>query len=348
MTSAWGNPSSRHEVGRTAAMGLNAALEDVAAILNCHPEEIYFCSGGTEANNHALKAAGSGSIVASSIEHKSILAPLAEPAFKDRTALVKVDLAGSIDLGHLGRLLENGPALCTVMYANNEVGTVQPIAAVSEMCKNAGVLLHVDAVQAPAHLSLDVKSLGVDLMSLSAHKFGGPRGVGALFVKSGVNLPAFVLGGGQQRGMRSGTVDVAGAVGMSVALRIAEENRAQVDDLIAKRNRLMNGVLAAVPDAMVTGSREQRLANHASFCFPGVNGESLLVDLERQEIMCSSGSACDGDSPDVSHVLEAMGVPDDLARTALRFSLDHSTTDREVHDTVLAVRRSVKNVKALA
>ena len=257
--------------------------------------------------------------------------------------VVGVDGAGLLDLDALAAVLRPDTTLVSAMYANNEIGTVQPLAEISRLCRALGVPLHTDAVQAAGHLPLDVAELGVDALSASAHKFGGLRGAGFLWVRGAVPLVPLLHGGGQERGRRSGTTDVASAVGTAVALHAAASTReAEVARLTALRDRLVDGVLAGVPGARLTGHRTRRLPGHASFCFAGVGGETVLAELEQVGIVCSSGSACSADSDDASHVLLATGLDPDVARTAVRFTLGPTTTAPDVDAVLEALPRAVR------
>ncbi|WP_432572421.1 cysteine desulfurase family protein [Kineococcus sp. SYSU DK005] len=349
LTRVTGNPSSAHEAGRAARAGLDAARAGVAQVLRCRPGEVVFTGGGTEADNLAVTGIATAAprgrrVVVSAIEHPAVLETaraLARQGF--RVDEVRVDARGVVDLEHLERLVDDGTALVSVMYANNEIGTVQPLAQVSALCRAAGAPLHTDAVQAAGHLPLEVDALGVDALSVSAHKFGGLRGSGALFVRGAVPLEAVTHGGGQEGGRRSGTVDVAGAVGTAVALGLAEAAREEESArLVALRDRLVAGVLDAVPGARLTGHPVQRLPHHASFCFPGVGGETVLLELEAAGIVCSSGSACSAGSEDASHVLLATGLDADTARTAVRFSMGPGTGEQDVEAVLRALPAAVR------
>ncbi|WP_432533900.1 cysteine desulfurase family protein [Kineococcus arenarius] len=349
LTQVTGNPSSAHGAGRAAKAGLDAARAGVAQVLGCRPGEVVFTGGGTEADNLAVTgittAAPRGRrVVVSAIEHPAVLETaraLTRQGF--RVDEVGVDEFGVVDLEQLERLVDDGTALVSVMLANNEIGTVQPLAEVSRVCRAHGVPLHTDAVQAAGHLSLDVDALGVDALSLSAHKFGGLRGCGVLFVRGSVPLEPLLHGGGQELGRRSGTADVAGAVGTAVALGLAEAAREEeTARLGALRDRLVSGVLAGVAGARLTGHPVQRLAHHASFCFPGVGGETVLAELEAAGVVCSSGSACSAGSEDASHVLLATGLDADAARTAVRFSMGPGTTARDVDEVLRVLPAAVR------
>ena len=342
LTQVTGNPSSSHEVGRAAKAGLDAARHAVAEVLGARPGEVVFTSGGTEADNLAVTGIATANprgrhVVVSAIEHPAVLETaraLREDGFE--VDVVAVDADGVLDLAALDAVLRPDTTLVSVMYANNEIGTVQPLAEIAARCRALGVPFHTDAVQAAGHLPLDVAELGVDALSASAHKFGGLRGAGFLWVRGVVPLAPVLHGGGQERGRRSGTSDVASAVGTAVALHAAATAReAEAARLTSLRDRLIDGVLANVPGARLTGHRTRRLPGHASFCFAGVGGETVLAELEQVGIVCSSGSACAADSDDASHVLLATGIDADLARTAVRFTLGPTSTVDEI-DAVLA------------
>ncbi|MGI4893886.1 MAG: cysteine desulfurase family protein [Janthinobacterium lividum] len=343
LTQVTGNPSSAHEAGRAARSALDSARSAIAEVLGARPGEVVFTGGGTEADNLAVTGISTADprgrhVVVSAIEHPAVLETamaLRQQGF--RVDVVGVDEFGIVDLDALERLVTDDTTLVSVMYANNEIGTVQPLREISAITRAHGVVLHTDAVQAAGHLSLDVDDLGVDALSASAHKFGGLRGAGFLHLRGSVALQPVLHGGGQERGRRSGTVDVASAVGTAVALRLAEDGRtAETLRVSALRDELLDGVLDAVPAARLTGHRVHRLPHHASFCFPGVGGETVLAELEQFGVVVSSGSACSADSDDASHVLLATGMSPDLARTAVRFSLGPSTSAADV-DEVLRV-----------
>ncbi|PRY17054.1 cysteine desulfurase family protein [Kineococcus rhizosphaerae] len=342
LTQVTGNPSSAHEVGRTARAGLDAARAAIADVLGARPGEVVLTSGGTEADNLAVTGIARADprgrhLVVSAIEHPAVL-ETAKALQRDgfTVDVVGVDADGLLDLDALDAVLRPDTTLVSVMYANNEIGTVQPLAEIAARCRALGVPFHTDAVQAAGHLDLDVAALGVDALSASAHKFGGLRGAGFLWVRSAVPLEPVLHGGGQERGRRSGTTDVASAVGTAVALHLAAQARAQeVPRLTALRDRLIDGVLATVEGAALTGHRTRRLPGHASFTFAGVGGETVLAEVEAAGITCSSGSACAADSDDASHVLLATGLSADVARTAVRFTLGHGSGDADV-DAVLA------------
>ncbi len=353
LTEVYGNPSSHHEPGRLAAAGLEAARQDVASVLGCRPGEVVFTSGGTEANNLAIKGLSLASpagrhIVTTAIEHKAVL-EACEALAQDhgfRVTVVPVAGSGVVDLDALDAALTAATTLCSVMYANNEVGSVQPVARIAQLCAKRGVPFHTDAVQAAPFLDLDVSRLGVSAMSISAHKFGGPKGIGALFLQNRRPLLPLVHGGGQERGRRPGTQNVAGAVGLAAALRLAHEAKPDVVlRLAALRDRLIDLVLMSVPEAVLTGHRTQRLAHHASFCFRGVGGEAVLQELEMEGLCCSSGSACAAGSDEASHVLLAMGIDKELASTAVRFTLGLATTEEQILEVAAKVPAVVRRMR---
>lgn len=355
LTQVTGNPSSSHEVGRAAKAGLDAARHAVAEVLGARPGEVVFTSGGTEADNLAITGIATANprgrhVVVSAIEHPAVLetaSALRESGFE--VDVVGVDGDGLLDLAALDMVLRPDTTLVSVMYANNEIGTVQPLAEIAASCRAFGIPFHTDAVQAAGYLPLDVAELGVDALSASAHKFGGLRGAGFLWVRGVVPLAPVLHGGGQERGRRSGTSDVASAVGTAVALHAAATAReAEVARLTSLRDRLIDGVLATVPGSRLTGHRTRRLPGHASFCFAGVGGETVLAELEQVGIVCSSGSACAADSDDASHVLLATGIDADLARTAVRFTLGPTSTADEIDAVLAALPSAVQLAGQLA
>ena len=363
LTTEFGNASSHHERGRRAARALEDARERVAAVLHARPGEVIFTSGGTEADNLAVKGMALARrerrpsrtrVVTSAVEHHAVLDSAADLArydgFEARTA--PVDASGVV-LPDPFRALLGGDdadvAVASVMLANNEVGTVQDVAALAEIAAEHDVPLHTDAVQAAGVLPLDVRALGVSALTLAGHKIGTPPGIGVLWLRRGTPLRPLLSGGGHERGRRSGTSTVAGAVGLAVALERAEAERAVHASRCAElRDRLITGVLATVPGALLTGPDPSaggaRLATSASFCFPGVNGETVLVDLENRGVLVSSGSACSAGSTEPSHVLTALGLAPELASTAVRFSLGRDTTAQELD---AAVRATAEVVTAL-
>ncbi|GLU89500.1 cysteine desulfurase family protein [Agromyces sp. NBRC 114283] len=355
LTGAFGNPSSSHGLGEQAAAALEWARERVAAATGARPGEVVFTSGGTEADNLAVKgpalAAPRGRhLVVSAIEHEAVLesARFLERAHGFTLDLVPVDASGLVHPEALAAVLRPDTTLVSIQLANNEVGTVQPLAALAALARERGAVVHSDAVQAAGRLPLDLDALGADALSLAGHKVGAPKGVGALVVRGRVPLEPVLHGGGQERGRRSGTENVAGAVALATALELAEREReeraARTDEL---GRRLVARVLAEIPESRLTGHPTERLASTASFLFPGASGEAVLLELERDGVISSSGSACAVGRTEPSHVLTAMGVPAELAGTAVRFTLGAATTAEEIETTVLAASRAVAAVRRL-
>ena len=355
LTGVFGNPSSTHGVGDEAARGLTAARTAVAGVLGCRPAEVVFTTGGTEGANTAIKgialAAPRGRhVVTSAIEHEAVLESCAYLArFHDfDVTVLPVGSDGRVDPAALRAALRADTTLVSIAHADNEIGTVQDVPALAAVAHEVGARFHTDAVQSAPWLPIGLGALGVDALSLSGHKLGAPKGTGVLAVRSGVPLEPLLHGGGQERGRRSGTEDVAGAVAVATALGLAAETvRSGEGTATTVRDAVLDGVLAAVPGAFVTGSREHRLPGHASFCFPGVNGETVLLELEQRDVVSSSGSACAAGSTEASHVLTALGIPEDVARTALRLTFDAALTSDDVPVVVGAVADAVATVRAL-
>lgn len=343
----FGNPSSVHVFGRRAEKALEQARRTVAAILNCAPDEVVFTGCGSEADNLALRGLalaererrGANHLVTTPIEHEAVLATAHQ--LRDHYGFelteLPVDEAGRVAPEDVARALRPDTALVAVMFANNEIGTVQPIAEIAALCRERGVALHTDAVQAASQLDVDVQALGVTTLALGAHKFYGPKGVGALYVRAGAALLPAQTGGAQERGRRAGTQNVPYIVGLAEALRItAEERAAHNARFLALRERAIQGVLGAIPEARLTGHRTGRLPNHASFVFRGVNGNDLLMHLDLAGVAASSGSACKTGDPRPSSVLLALGLPPEWALGSLRVTVGRGTTTADV-DRLLAV-----------
>jgi cysteine desulfurase len=351
----FGNPSSIYAMGRRSHQALEEAHQMVAGVLNCRPTEVIFTGGGSEADNLAIKGVATAArrrgqhIITSAIEHHAVLhtcAYLEQQGFE--VTYLPVDATGQVDPDAVAAALREDTALVTIMYANNEVGTIQPIAAIGAVCRARRVPFHVDAVQAGAALDLDVARLQVDLLSLSAHKVYGPKGVGVLYARQGTRLQPQILGGSQERNRRAGTENVAGAVGAATALCLAAAEREQERArLVALRDRLISGVLS-IPGARLTGHPTERLPNSASFTLSEVEGESLLLNLDLAGIAASSGSACSTGAVDPSHVLTAMGIPADEARGHLRLTLGRSTTRDDITTVLRELPGIVARVRALA
>jgi cysteine desulfurase len=339
----FGNASSVHPHGETAERAVDWARRTVAEILNASPGEIIFTSGGSESDNLAIKGVAFANrdrrrhIVTTAIEHHAVLHTCRYLAEHHgfRVTEVPVDCTGLVDPRAVEAALGDETILVSVMAANNEVGTLQPIWEIAEIARARGIAFHTDAVQAAGALPLDVAALGIDLLSLSGHKLYGPKGVGVLYARRGTPLHPLIHGGSQEASRRAGTENVPGIVGLATALRLAESERLDYAARTARlRDRLIAGVLDTVPGAILTGHPTLRLPSHASFCFEGVEGEAVLVELGMRGICCSSGSACAAGSNESSHVLAALGLPPALARTALRLTLGRGTTDDDV-DCVL-------------
>ncbi|MGD1993431.1 MAG: cysteine desulfurase family protein [Anaerolineae bacterium] len=351
MTPYWsgefGNPASSHAWGQVAATALERARQAISDILGCRPVEIVFTGSGTEADNLALRGValaarqtGRGNhLITTPVEHHAVGTTVEQlrGLFGFEVTLVSVDSHGHVDLDDLQRAIRPDTVLVSIMMANNEVGTVERVARIGRICREHGVLFHTDAVQAAGRLPLEPEDVGVDLLSISAHKIYGPKGIGALYVRRGVDLVPPITGGEQERGRRPGTVDVAQAVGLGAAFRLAEDRR--VDEcarLRRIRDSLIDGVLASVPDCRLTGHPRLRLCNHASFAFREVEGESVVVALDLEGIAVSSGAACAGGESVSSFVLEAMGFSPSWGIGAVRFSLGRDNTEADV-DEVLKV-----------
>ena len=336
----YGNPSSVYSIAREARRALDAARDSVAEDLGCRSAEIVFTSGGTESDNLALKGAALANrargehVVTTAVEHHAILHTadyLERLGF--RVTRVPVDRFGTVDLDALAAAVDEGTTVVSVMHANNEVGTIQPIREVVRIVKerNPTALVHCDAVQSVGTLAVDVDDLGVDLLSLSAHKFYGPKGVGALYVRRGTRYWPQQQGGAQERGRRAGTENVAGIVGLATALRRAVEAREESTGHVRRlRDRLVEGIVARVPGAALTGHPTDRLPNNASFVIEGVEGESMLIALDQAGVLASSGSACTSASLEPSHVLLAMGIPASLAHGSLRLTTGLDNTDAQI------------------
>ena len=355
LTGSFGNPSSHHQVGEAAAAALLEARCSVAQSLGCRPGEVVFTSGGTESDNLAIKGIALGTprgrhVVTTAIEHEAVLesCDYLHRLHGFEITLLPVDAAGRVDPAGLARALRPDTTLVSVHYANNEVGTVQPLVELAAVAHAAGVSFHTDAVQAGGWLDLDVTRLGVDALSLSGHKLGAPPGIGAVFLRGRLAIEPLLHGGGQERGKRSGTENVAGAVALAVALRLAVAERAlAASGTGALRDAFIATVLGETPSARLTGHRTERLPGTASFVFPGTSGEAVLLELEQRGVVCSSGSACAAGSSEPSHVLTAMGLSADVAQTAVRFTLGAGTTAADATAAAASVRAAVAAVARL-
>ncbi len=357
-TETYGNPSSIHRFGRAAEQAVEDARERVARILGCTPGEIVFTSCGSESDNLALRGAmltarrdGRGQhLVTSPVEHSAVTQTAHQLAELLGFAVtqVPVDRHARVDPVEVARACREDTTLVSVMYANNEVGTVQPLAAIAAAAHQHGALMHTDAVQAAGQLPLDVRTLGVDLLAISAHKFYGPKGIGALYVRNGIALAPSQSGGGQENGRRAGTHNVAFIVGLARALEIAYEEAARHNAHYQQlRDRLIDGILASVPDAQLTGHPRERLPNNASFVFQHVDGNALLMHLDLKGIAASSGSACKVGSPEPSAVLLSMGFDRTWALGGLRLTVGRHTTDEDIDYALEVIPDAVERVRKL-
>ena len=356
METVYGNPSSLHSVGQQAAEALQNARERIAACLNASPREIYFTSGGSEADNQAILSAarlgarkGKKHIISTAFEHHAVLHTLKKLEKEGfEIELLPVGAIGTITAQQVKSALRADTCLVTVMYANNEIGSILPIAEIGEVCREAGVLFHTDAVQAAGHVSIDVQAQHIDMLSLSAHKFQGPKGIGVLYARQGVPLTSLIEGGAQERGKRAGTENLPAIMGMAAALEDAcahiDENARKVSAL---RDRLIAG-LSKIPHSALNGDPVNRLPGNVSFCFEGIEGESLLLLLDAKGICASSGSACTSGSLDPSHVLLAIGRPHEVAHGSLRLSLCEWNTDEDVDRILAAVPEVVAYLREMS
>ena len=356
LTEHYGNPSSLYTLGQRAAEALEAARKTVAQCLHCRPEEIYFTSGGSEADNQAIRSAarwgkmrGKTHIISTAFEHHAVLHTLAALEKEGFTVtLLDVGPEGRVTPQQVAQAITDETCLVTIMYANNEIGTIQPIGEIGKVCREKKVTFHTDAVQAVGHLAIDVGAEQIDMLSLSGHKFHGPKGVGALYVRKGVPLSPLIEGGAQERRKRAGTENVAGIVGLAAALKEACDHLdANAAKVTALRDKLIAG-LAAIPHGALNGSREDRLPGNVSFCFEGIEGESLLLLLDDKGICASSGSACTSGSLDPSHVLLAIGRPHEVAHGSLRLSLCEENTEAEVDAMVRDIPQVVEYLRNMS
>ena len=353
----WGNASSVHHFGQQAKAGVDDARSQVAALLGAEASEIVFTAGGTEGDNFALRGAaealeptGRRHLIASTIEHEAVLNTLKALARRGwRVTLLPVDQSGIVHPDSLREVITDDTAVVSVMHANNEIGTVQPVAELAAIAKARGALVHTDAVQTAGKLPIDVHALGVDLLSVSAHKFYGPKGVGALWVRRSVRLLPFVTGGRQERNRRAGTENVPGIVGLGVAAeRAMSKLTAESARLAALRNRLETGVLSAVSGSERNGAAEPRVPNTANISFSRIESESLLIGLDLEGIAVSSGSACSSGTLEPSHVLKAMGVPHARTLSSIRFSLGESNTEADVDRVIRVLPPLVEKLRSLS
>jgi cysteine desulfurase len=356
MDKIYGNPSSLHSVGQAAADALRKAREEAAEVLGCEPNEITFSSGGSEADNQALVSAaaigarkGKKHIISTAFEHHAILHTLKKLEKEGfEVTLLDVHENGMVSAQEVADAIREDTCLVSVMYANNEIGSIQPIAEIGAVCKEKGVIFHTDAVQAVGHVHINVKEENIDMLSLSAHKFHGPKGVGLLYARKGVRLTNIIEGGAQERGKRAGTENIPGIVGMVAALKEANANiDANAEKVSALRDRLIEG-LEKIPHSALNGDRTKRLPGNVSFCFEGIEGESLLLLLDAKGICASSGSACTSGSLDPSHVLLAIGRPHEVAHGSLRLTLSEENTQEEIDYIIEETTKVVKYLRDLS
>ena len=356
METYYGNPSSLHTVGQQAAEALQKARETAAACLGCQPREITFTSGGSEADNQAIVSAarigarkGKKHIISTAFEHHAVLHTLKKLENEGyEVQLLDVGPTGTVTAQQVADAIREDTCLVTIMYANNEIGSIMPIPEIGAVCQEKGVLFHTDAVQAAGHLHIDVKAQHIDMLSLSAHKFRGPKGVGLLYARQGIPLTNIIEGGAQERGKRAGTENIAGIVSMAAALKEAcdhiDENAVKVSAL---RDKLIAG-LSAIPHAALNGDPVNRLPGNVNFCFEGIEGESILLLLDAKGICASSGSACTSGSLDPSHVLLAIGRPHEVAHGSLRLSLCEWNTEEEVDYMLQVIPEVVAYLRSMS
>ena len=352
----YGNPSSLHSMGQKASEALADARERIARQIGCEAREIFFTSGGSEADNQAIISAakigekkGKKHIISTAFEHHAVLHTLKKlEAQGFEITLLDVHENGIILSGQVADAIREDTCLVTVMYANNEIGTIQPISEIGRICRERGVIFHTDAVQAAGHVHIDVKEQNIDMLSMSAHKFRGPKGVGALYVRKGIPLTTLIEGGAQERGKRAGTENIPAIMGMAAALDEACGNIDQNAEKLSRlRDKLIRG-LSEIPHSVLNGDAKQRLAGNVNFCFEGIEGESLLLLLDDKGICASSGSACTSGSLDPSHVLLAIGRVHDIAHGSLRLSLSEENTEQEIDYTVEAVKEVVGYLRSIS
>ena len=352
----YGNPSSLNTTGQIAAEALGKLRSEIAELINAKPQEIYFTSGGSEADNQAIITAaktgekkGKKHIISTKFEHHAVLHTLNKLEKEGfEITLIDVNENGIVKSEDVEKAIREDTALVTVMFANNEIGTVQPIAEIGEICRNKGVIFHTDAVQAAGHIAIDVEALKVDMLSVSAHKFHGPKGVGFLYCRKGIYLRNLIEGGAQERGKRAGTENLPGIAGMTAAMKEAVE---KIDEnakkLIPLRDRLIEG-LEKIPHSRVNGDKENRLPGNVNICFEGIEGESLLLLLDEKGIEASSGSACTSGSLDPSHVLLSIGLPHDVAHGSLRLTISEENTVEEMDYIISSVTEVVDYLRQIS
>ena len=356
MTEVYGNPSSLHSAGQKAAEVMQKAREDIAQVLGADFREIYFTSGGTEADNQAIYSAaafgekkGKKHIISSAIEHHAVLHTL-QRLEKEGFEITLLDVGedGVVRPKDVRQAIREDTALVTIMYANNEIGTLQPISEIAAICREKKVIFHTDAVQAVGHVPINVREQNIDMLSLSAHKFHGPRGIGVLYVRKGVPLFNLIEGGAQERGRRPGTENLPAIAGMAAALKEAVSHMAAAEEKVSSLRDILIEGLSKIPHARLNGDAKRRLPGNVNFCFEGIEGESLLLLLDNKGVAASSGSACTSGSLDPSHVLLALGLPHEVAHGSLRLSLSEENTKEEMYYIIDAVREVVEYLRDMS
>lgn len=350
----YGNPSSIHKFGRTANTAIQTARKRIADLINADSKEILLTSGGTESNNTAIYGIAFQNkgkhIITSSIEHDAVLEPCKRLEREGcRVTYLPVDREGLVNPEDARKEISNDTCLITIMFANNEVGTIQPIKEIASIAHENNVVFHTDAVQAIGKVPVDVKDLGIDLLSISSHKINGPKGVGALYVRKGVVISPLILGGGQENGLRSGTENVASIVGFGMACKLAKENMNQnMAHFKNLTSKLINRVLREIPGSTLNGHSEKRIPNNVHFTFLGVNGEDMIIKLDENKIAASTGSACSVRIQKASHVLKAMGFSHEQITGSLRLSVGISNTEQEINETADMLKKVVRELRAVS
>ncbi len=351
---AYGNPSSIHTVGRRASTGIQVSRKRISELVNCLPEEIFFTSGGTESNNTAISGVASANrgkrIITSSIEHDAVLEPckrLEDDGYQ--IFYLPVDNRGLINPSDLEKSISEDTCLVSIMWANNEVGTIQPIAELAKICNEKKILFHTDAIQALGKTPIDLKEIGVDLLSVSSHKIYGPKGVGALFIRKGVKINPIILGGGQEKGFRSGTENVASIIGFGKAAELARLNlKKNLEHMKELRNHLIAKIQNEIPHVKLNGDSDKRLVNNIHLTFLGVKGEDLILKLDEHGIAASTGSACSVNRQRASHVLKAMGLDHEQIEGSLRLSLGIFNSKEEIDDTIKTLKKIISELRQVS
>ncbi len=350
----YGNPSSIHKFGRTANVAIQNARKRIADLINADSKEILLTSGGTESNNTAIYGIvfqnKGRHIITSSIEHDAILEPCKRLEREGyRVSHIPVDRHGLVNVDDVRKEISQDTCLITIMFANNEVGTIQPIKEIASIAHDNNIVFHTDAVQAVGKVPIDVKELGIDLLSISSHKINGPKGVGALYIRKGITISPLILGGGQENGLRSGTENVASIAGFGMACKLARDNMSQnISYFKNLTSRLVTGVLSEIPETNLNGHPEKRIPNNAHFTFLGVNGEDLIIKLDENKIAASTGSACSVRVQKASHVLRAMGFSHEQITGSLRLTVGITNTDEEIDEAVRVLKEVIQELRAVS